>query len=86
MTALSQAIMLQVKGGDKVMEPYRAKFDREVEVLRLAATGLTTVQIARRLVISPKTVDSHVQHIYAKIGCSTRGAAVLFALRHNLVG
>jgi DNA-binding CsgD family transcriptional regulator len=60
--------------------------DRDVEVLRLAATGLTTVQIARRLVISPKTVDSHIQHIYAKIGCSTRGAAVLFALRHNLVG
>jgi len=60
--------------------------DREVEVLRLAATGLTTAQIARRLVISPKTADSHIQHIYAKIGCSTRGAAVLFALRHNLVG
>jgi len=37
-------------------------------------------------VISPKTADSHIQHIYAKIGCSTRGAAVLFALRHNLVG
>jgi len=59
--------------------------EREVEVLRLAATGLTTAQIARRLVISPKTADSHIQHIYAKIGCSTRGAAVLFALRHNLV-
>jgi len=42
--------------------------------------------IARRLVISPKTADSHIQHIYAKIGCSTRGAAVLFALRHNLAG
>ena len=37
------------------------------------------------LVISPKTADSHIQHIYTKIGCSTRGAAVLFALRHNLV-
>ena len=36
--------------------------------------------------ISPKTADSHIQHIYAKIGCSTRGAAILFALRHNLVG
>ena len=59
--------------------------DREVEVLRLAATGLTTAQIARQLVISPKTAGSHIQHIHAKIGCSTRGAAVLFALRHNLV-
>jgi HD-GYP domain-containing protein (c-di-GMP phosphodiesterase class II) len=34
--------------------------EREVEVLRLAATGLTTAQIARRLVISPKTADSHI--------------------------
>ncbi len=59
--------------------------DREVEVLRLAATGLTTAQIAGRLVISPKTADTHIQHIYGKIGCSTRGAAVLFALRHNIV-
>jgi DNA-binding CsgD family transcriptional regulator len=30
--------------------------------------------------------DSHIQHIYAKIGCSTRGATVLFALKHHLVG
>jgi DNA-binding NarL/FixJ family response regulator len=52
----------------------------------LAAAGLTTAQIAERLVISPKTADSHIQHIYAKIGCSTRGAAVLFALEHHLAG
>jgi DNA-binding CsgD family transcriptional regulator len=57
---------------------------REAEVLALAASGLTTAQIAERLVISPKTADSHIQHIYAKIGCSTRGAAVLFALKHHL--
>jgi HD-GYP domain-containing protein (c-di-GMP phosphodiesterase class II) len=50
---------------------------REVEVLRLAALGLTTKAIARRLSISPKTADSHIQHIYAKIGTSTRGAAAL---------
>lgn len=60
--------------------------DREVEVLRLAATGLTTAEIACRLVISPKTGDRRIQHIYTKIGCSTRGPAVLFALHHNLVG
>ena len=55
-------------------------------MLALAASGLTTTQIAQRLVISAKTADSHIQHIYAKIGCSTRGAAVLFALQHHLVG
>jgi HD-GYP domain-containing protein (c-di-GMP phosphodiesterase class II) len=59
---------------------------REAEVLALASSGLTTAEIAKRLVISPKTADSHIQHIYAKIGCSTRGAAVLFALQHHLAG
>jgi HD-GYP domain-containing protein (c-di-GMP phosphodiesterase class II) len=59
--------------------------DREVEVLRLAATRLTTAQIARRLVISPKTADSHIQRIYAKAGVSTRAAATVFAMRHGFM-
>jgi HD-GYP domain-containing protein (c-di-GMP phosphodiesterase class II)/predicted DNA-binding protein (UPF0251 family) len=58
---------------------------REVEVLRLLAQGLTTKQIADRLVISAKTADSHIQHIYTKIGVSTRGAAALFAMQNDLV-
>ena len=59
---------------------------REVEVLRLAARGLTTRQIADRLFISPKTADHHIQHIYAKIGVSTRAAAALWAMQHAVVG
>jgi HD-GYP domain-containing protein (c-di-GMP phosphodiesterase class II) len=58
---------------------------REVEVLGLVARGLTTKAVAAHLVISPKTVDSHIQHIYTKIGVSTRGAAALFATQHNLL-
>ena len=58
---------------------------REVEVLRLIALGLTTGQVAERLVISPKTADHHVQHIYTKIGVSTRGAAALFAIEQGIV-
>jgi HD-GYP domain-containing protein (c-di-GMP phosphodiesterase class II) len=58
---------------------------REVEVLRLVALGLTTRAIADRLVISAKTADHHVQHIYTKIGVSTRGAAALFAIEHGLL-
>ncbi|MEZ5098824.1 MAG: LuxR C-terminal-related transcriptional regulator [Thermoleophilia bacterium] len=58
---------------------------REVDVLGLAARGLTTRQIADRLVISPKTADHHIQHIYAKIGVSTRAAAALWAMQHDLV-
>jgi HD-GYP domain-containing protein (c-di-GMP phosphodiesterase class II) len=59
---------------------------REVEVLRLAARGLTTRDIADRLYISPKTADHHIQHTYTKIGVSTRGAASLWAMQHGVVG
>ena len=58
---------------------------REVDVLRLAARGLTTRQIADRLYISPKTADHHIQHIYGKIGASTRAAAALWAMQHSIV-
>jgi len=58
---------------------------REVDVLTLAARGMTTRQIADRLVISPKTADHHIQHIYAKIGVSTRAAAALWAMQHEVV-
>jgi len=58
---------------------------REVEVLRLLARGLSTKQIGAELVITPKTADSHIQHVYSKIGVSTRAAATIFAMRHDLV-
>ena len=58
---------------------------REVDVLRLAARGLTTREIADRLTISPKTADHHIQHIYGKIGTSTRAAAALWAMQHAVV-
>lgn len=59
--------------------------EREVEVLRLIADGLSNRGIARRLVISPRTAEHHVQHVYAKIGVSSRAAAALFALEHGLL-
>jgi HD-GYP domain-containing protein (c-di-GMP phosphodiesterase class II) len=58
---------------------------REVEVLRLAAMGLTTREIADRLYISPKTADRHIQNVYTKIDVSTRAAAALWAMQHELV-
>ena len=58
---------------------------REVEVLRLLARGLSNKQIARALVISPKTVANHIEHIYSKINVSTRAAASLFAMSHGLL-
>jgi HD-GYP domain-containing protein (c-di-GMP phosphodiesterase class II) len=59
--------------------------DREVEVLRLAARGLTTAAIASQLSISPKTADHHIQHVYSKIDVSTRAAAALWAMQNGLV-
>jgi HD-GYP domain-containing protein (c-di-GMP phosphodiesterase class II) len=58
---------------------------RELEVLRLLARGLSIRQVAEQLVIAPKTADAHIQHIYAKIGVSTRAAATVFAMQHDLV-
>ena len=58
---------------------------RELEVLRLAARGLTTRTIAERLFISPKTADHHIQNAYAKIGVSTRAAAALWAIQNDVV-
>ncbi|MGA8102168.1 MAG: helix-turn-helix transcriptional regulator [Candidatus Acidiferrales bacterium] len=58
---------------------------REVDVLCLAARGLTTQQIADKLFISGKTADHHIQHIYNKIGVSTRAAAALWAMQHAVV-
>jgi HD-GYP domain-containing protein (c-di-GMP phosphodiesterase class II) len=59
---------------------------REVEVLVLLARGRSNRQIAAELMLSPRTVGSHVEHVYTKIGVSTRGAAAMFAMRHGLVG
>jgi HD-GYP domain-containing protein (c-di-GMP phosphodiesterase class II) len=58
---------------------------REIDVLRLLARGLTNKDIAAMLVISRKTVANHVEHIYVKIGATTRAAAGYFASRHGLL-
>ena len=58
---------------------------REVEVLKLLALGLSNKQIAERLVIAPKTAGNHIEHVYAKIGASSRAAAGLFAMQQGLL-
>ena len=60
--------------------------DREVQVLGLVAQGYSNAEIASRLVISRRTAEHHVQHIYTKIGVSSRAAAALFAAEHHLLG
>jgi predicted ATPase/DNA-binding CsgD family transcriptional regulator len=58
---------------------------RELEVLRLLAQGLTSAQIAERLVIGVVTVNFHVRSIYSKLGVSSRSAATRYAIEHHLV-
>ncbi|MFL5590073.1 MAG: tetratricopeptide repeat protein [Ktedonobacteraceae bacterium] len=59
--------------------------DREIEVLRLVTQGLTTLQIAERLIISPRTADAHLRSIYSKLGVTSRAAATRSAIEHKLV-
>ena len=58
---------------------------REVEVLRLLAQGLTDAQIAEQLVISPRTVNTHLKTIYGKIQVSSRSAATRYAFEQHLI-
>jgi HD-GYP domain-containing protein (c-di-GMP phosphodiesterase class II) len=58
---------------------------RQVEVLRLVVRGRSNREIAARLHISERTVEHHLEHIYTKIGVSTRAAAALFAAQNELL-
>ena len=85
-TAAEAVLAADGQGGDRRRAPRPAGLsDREVEVLRLIARGCSNREVAGRLSISAKTVGHHVGHIYAKIGVTTRPAAALFAMEHDLL-
>lgn len=65
--------------------PKRSLTARELEVLQLAAYGLSGREIAAQLVVSPSTIKTHFNHIYEKLGVSDRAAAVATALRLGLI-
>lgn len=75
--------------GHKIREAQRewpaGLSEREVEVLRLIARGLSTRQIGQKLSIAEKTAGHHIQHIYNKCDVSTRASATLFAMQHRLL-
>ncbi len=58
---------------------------REIEVLRLAQAGMSDAKIAEKLVISPRTVNTHLSSIYSKLGVKSRSAATRYALDHKLI-
>jgi DNA-binding NarL/FixJ family response regulator len=58
--------------------------ERESDVVRLVVEGLTARQIATRLVLSPRTVENHVQHVLRKLHLRSRAALVRYAIEHGL--
>src|SRR6266851_7266978 len=71
--------------GRAARQAYGGLTAREVEVLRLLATGLTDAQIAEQLVLSLHTVHAHLRTIYSKLGVTSRSAATRYAFEHQLV-
>ena len=59
--------------------------ERELQVLRLVATGVTNHAIAGQLFVAEKTVDRHVSNIFTKLGVSSRAAATAYAYQHRLL-
>jgi DNA-binding NarL/FixJ family response regulator len=59
--------------------------DRQLEVVRLLTSGLSNAEIARRLVLSPKTVEHHVGAVLTKLGAATRAEAADAARRLGMV-
>ena len=82
-TQLAGALAAEVKqraaGGSALLT------QREQEVVRMIAGGLTVPQIASQLHLAPSTVKTHVQNLYEKLGVSDRGAAVAEAMRRGLL-
>ncbi len=65
-------------------EKFSGLTEREIEVLRAVAQGLTDIQVAEQLVISHRTVHSHLNSIYSKLGITSRSAATRYAIEHDL--
>jgi len=59
--------------------------DREVDVVRLAAIGLTLKEIAANLSVSAHTARHHLEHVYEKVGVSSRAGVTLFAVENGLI-
>jgi PAS domain S-box-containing protein len=66
------------------LEPPRLT-PREIEVLELAARGLSAPRTAEELVVSPSTVRTHLEHVYEKLGVGDKASAVAAALRQGLI-
>jgi two-component system, NarL family, response regulator LiaR len=73
------------RGGDQGINPFAELSEREMEVLRHIASGLSNQAIAEQLVISEKTVKSHVSNIFSKLHLSDRTQAAVYAWTKGIV-
>ncbi|MFN2169352.1 MAG: response regulator transcription factor [Anaerolineae bacterium] len=83
--AIAQKLLAEIAQPAKREPLAEPLTDREVEVLKLLAHGLTNQEIADKLVISVTTVYSHVSSILSKLHLATRTQAALYALREGYV-
>lgn len=80
------AAVIEAAGGERPRIAWPNDLtDREVEILRLTARGMTNKEIASSLVISSRTVGNHLAAVYDKIGRRTRAGAAVFAVEHGLL-
>lgn len=75
--------VLAVAQGQPLLTPHPSLTAREEEVLGFLAQGLRTGEIAERLQISPKTVETHLEHLREKLGCASVPELRAWALRHG---
>lgn len=78
--------LVRTPGGDPVTSGVEALTSREREVVHLVAEGLPNKEIATRLGISPRTVEGHLNHVFEKVGASSRSALVRLAMVNGLSG
>jgi DNA-binding NarL/FixJ family response regulator len=83
--AVANRVLEMIEGNTTPKEFYDGLTAREMEILRLIATGAPNKQIAFRLKISEKTVRNHVSNMYEKLNIFDRSQAVLYAVRKGLV-
>jgi DNA-binding NarL/FixJ family response regulator len=83
--AVANRVLEMIDGHTTPKEFYDGLTAREMEILRLIATGAPNKQIAFRLKISEKTVRNHVSNMYEKLNIYDRSQAVLYAVRKGLV-